>query len=1062
MKTRLCYMLTILLAFCLTFSIYAGDDEQEQQTLFHKAQITFEKGRTSPTMIKFLEGNQPAVSSFFEEYKQYFRISDENQFQLHRTTRDRIGAHHRYRQRYKDIEIIAAEFILHERNGKAWHANGHLVHGLDMGVTPALNEQAALQTALGHIGAETYMWENPENEAFLKRERGDASATFFPKGELKLTSGKAELTSENMKLVYRFDIYAEKPLSRHYVDIDAKTGEVVNKITRIHDTDVAGSGVSLYNGTVAMIVDQVSASDFRLQENDNTVRAADIRTFDMNNGTDYGAATDFSSTSANGPWDNAGVSAHWGAESTYDYFFTQHGRNSLDNAGFTLLSYVHFDVNFCNAFWDGSIMTYGDGDGVTCLPLVSLDVVGHELTHGVTEFSSNLTYQDESGALNESFSDIFGNAVQLFRENPGQEFGFPDASWRMGEDLITNGIRHMADPNAFNDPDTYLGTFWFTGRADFGGVHTNSGVQNFWFFLLVEGGNGTNDNGDTFNVCGIGLTDAAAIAYHNNNSFLTASSNYNDARNGAIMCAEALFGVGSLQALSTAESWLAVGVGTGPVQDDLSCTLEIQGPVDQQIICDASVTVSGTTSATGGIPPYTFDCEVTNITTGATVVASESGGTFMATVPLEFGANILVAICTVTDHCGAQSMCRDTVEVIRASLPVCTVEITSSDEEDDLHEEDDDIFCSPSATVTGVTSISGGIPPFITSCTVNGIPAVVGINTFTATVPLVSRENLLVATCTVVDSCGHKTVCSDTTDVFLDDKPPICNFTSVGSSVIGEFFDGRSGIANIVPLELINGRLTVDAFQPGDNRVDFRIDAIDPTKSISFNIEITDVCGNSSICDPVFLYLTTDRDIRKFEFTFPMMDRYFQVINHGLSEIHVDLNGNGFKLFSDANRARREVNAFAMPVEGALTIDLLPYLQDGENTMKIIFAGSTGASANLLLLDETQVVDYLLALQTIPVEFHLAQNYPNPFNPSTTIRFDVPERLAEGTRVQLRIYNILGELVRTLVDEKRFPGQYVAQWDGRNDKSEYVSAGIYIYRLQAGDHTQSRRMVLLK
>jgi len=494
MKTKFNHFFAIFLTFCLAASIVGADEGQEKATVLHQAQIQFEKDGKSPTVIKFPEGSQPKVAAFFDEYKQYFSISDENRIQLFRSSQNEIGNHHRYNQQYKGVEILGAEYILHEKNGTVWYANGQLVHGLNMDVAPALGEHAALQAALNHLGAEAYKWQNDANETFLKKERGDARATFYPKGELKLTSGKAEMNAENIKLVYRFDIYAEKPLGRYFVDVDAKTGEVVNKISRIHDVDIAGSGSSLYNGTVSMTVDQVTTSNFRLQENGNTVRAADIRTFNMNNGTSYTAATDFTSTTANGPWDGAGVSAHWGAEATYDYFFIKHNRNSLDNAGFTLLSYVHANLigmgypNNVNAFWDGSRMTYGDGDGVNYFPLVCLDVVGHELTHGVTEFSSNLIYQNESGALNESFSDIFGNAVELFKENASLNNGFPVATWRVGEDMSASGqgIRHMQNPNQFSDPDTYQGTFWYTGTGDNGGVHTNR--RRAEFLVLPVGG----------------------------------------------------------------------------------------------------------------------------------------------------------------------------------------------------------------------------------------------------------------------------------------------------------------------------------------------------------------------------------------------------------------------------------------------------------------------------------------------------------------------------------------------------------------------------------------------
>ena len=259
-------------------------------------------------------------------------------------------------------------------------------------------------------------------------------------------------------------------------------------------------------------------------------------------------------------WDQTGVNVHWGAEATYDYYLNDHGRNSFDNAGGTIYSYAHADVNYNNAFWDGTRMTYGDGDGVNFTPLVCLDVVGHEITHGVTQNSANLIYWGESGALNESFSDIFGNEVEFMREGvPGVGTG----SWRMGEDITPSGsgIRNMQNPNEFNNADTYLGTYWVTtGSGDNGGVHYNSGVQNFWFYLLCEGGSGTNDHGNAYNVSTIGFTKAAAIAYRNLTVYLTPSSNYYAARVGAINSAIDLYGPGSTEVQAVMDAWYAVGV----------------------------------------------------------------------------------------------------------------------------------------------------------------------------------------------------------------------------------------------------------------------------------------------------------------------------------------------------------------------------------------------------------------------------------------------------------------------------------------------------------------------
>jgi Zn-dependent metalloprotease len=524
-----------------------------------------DKSGYSPAAIRFKAGNRPTASSFFEEYRQFFLLPGDNQLRLWNTLSDQLGqTHYRFNQYYKGIQVLGGQYILHETGGYIAYANGYLVHGLDIDVTPALSEQVALSAALKAIGAEAYMWENDANETFIKREQDNPNTTFYPKGELKITAGWEELLSENCKLVYRFDVYAEKPLGRYWVDVDAVSGEVVNKISRIHDTDVPGSGASLYNGTVNMIVDQLSPSSFRLQE--NTTRGAAVRTYNMNNGTNYNTATNFTAASAAGPWDAGGVSGHFGAEVTYDYYFNDHGRNSLDNAGMALLSYVHYGVNYVNAFWDGSRMTYGDGNGTSFTPLISLDVVSHELTHGVTEFSANLVYQKESGALNESFSDIFGNLVEFEVEGvPGVGTG----NWRVGEDITTSGlgIRNMMNPNEFGDPDTYGGTNWVNqvgcvpGQGnDWCGVHTNSGVQNFWFYLLVEGGSGTNDNGDPYNVTGLGAADAAAIAYRNLTVYLSSGSDYLNARYGSVDAAADLFGAASSQVQAVKDAWDAVGV----------------------------------------------------------------------------------------------------------------------------------------------------------------------------------------------------------------------------------------------------------------------------------------------------------------------------------------------------------------------------------------------------------------------------------------------------------------------------------------------------------------------
>jgi hypothetical protein len=475
------------------------------------------------------------------------------------------------------------------------------------------------------------------------------------------------------------------------------------------------------------------------------------------------------------------------------------------------------------------------------------------------------------------------------------------------------------------------------------------------------------------------------------------------------------------------------------------CEVQITSPADGALICGDSVTVKGAHTISGGVSPYSTTCFVNGVP--ALVV----GNTFAATIPLSPDLELVVAVCTVTDGCDSRSTCRDSVRIQRGpSTASCKVQITAP--------LDGAIVCDDTLTITANIITDGAALPVFAS-KVNGVPADMLGNVLTARIPLASGDNLIVVTSAFTDSCNREVVCRDSISVFRDDIVPTCKFKLDGTVIRGSFTDSEGGMARIKPVKLKNAALTVTPFTAGERTVEFRLDAIDPAKPMGFSIDGFDVCGNKVNCDPVALTLAAG-GIDEYSFTFPSMDRYLQVTNHGLSEIRIVLNEKRFVLHAAAADG---VNAYRMPYEGTVTIDLQPYLRaEEDNDIFIGFAGDAGASAEFLLMDVVQQVDHVLELETIPAEFHLAQNYPNPFNPSTTIPFDVPESQREGLHVKLRVYNLLGELVRTLVDETKLPGRHLALWDGRNEQSEMVSTGIYIYRITAGDFTETRRMTLQK
>jgi Zn-dependent metalloprotease len=356
-------------------------------------------------------------------------------------------------------------------------------------------------------------------------------------------------------LCNKIDIYVHKPIAkRAYLYISTSNNQIIFEENRIHETNVVGTAVTQYCGTKPITTDSVAPSMFHLNE----TGARDIHTLNLNNTNNYSASTEFSD--ADNYWndttnqDDAALDAHFGAEKTWDYYLNTFSRNSFDNNGSEIASYIHYGTGFVNAFWDGSVMTYGDGDGVNYGPLTSTDVVGHEITHAVTQYAAGLIYANESGALNESYSDIFGVAIDYYA-NP------TTANFLMGDQFNVNGIpfRNMSDPNATNDPDTYQGLYWDFAQE----VHKNSAIQNYWYYLLCTGGSGTNDNNDAYAITSITMDHASAIAYRALTVYHTPNSTYADARTYTIQSAIDLYGTCGIDEINVTNAWHAVGVG-GP------------------------------------------------------------------------------------------------------------------------------------------------------------------------------------------------------------------------------------------------------------------------------------------------------------------------------------------------------------------------------------------------------------------------------------------------------------------------------------------------------------------
>jgi bacillolysin len=525
--------------------------------------------------------NQPELVQFNAAGKAAYRAADaqnvlreqlgltaDDQLLPARIEADQIGfTHQKFSQYYKGVRVEHADYSVHAKGDAIESISGDFERIAGLNTTPSLSAADALGRALDFVGARRYMWQDAAEEAGLKQQEGNPDATYRPQGELVIV--RSSLSGQQV-LAWKFNVYAKQPISRAYIYVDARSGQVVFQDAIIKHVGAVATFATAYSGSRSSAT-ETATGGYRLRE---LTRGLGIETYNARKSNSYTAAVDF--IDADNNWtaaeynnvnfDNAALDAHWGAQSTYDYWKNVHGRNSYDNAGAKIKSYVHFDdvpggAGFENAYWDGLRMTYGDGAS-RFRPLTALDVCGHEIGHAVCEKTANLAYQNESGAMNEGFSDIWGAAIEYYTAPT-------KSTWLIGEDIdkVRPGLRSMSNPNAEGQPDTYKGTYWAatttspTQYNDYGGVHTNSGVLNYWFYLVSVGGSGTNDIGSAFTVSGITIDKAAKIAYRAESVYLSANSTFANGRTYTIQAATDLYGAGSAEVTAVTNAWFAVGVG---------------------------------------------------------------------------------------------------------------------------------------------------------------------------------------------------------------------------------------------------------------------------------------------------------------------------------------------------------------------------------------------------------------------------------------------------------------------------------------------------------------------
>ncbi|MFF4255907.1 M4 family metallopeptidase [Streptomyces sp. NPDC001663] len=491
--------------------------------------------------------------------------------------------HTRYERTYDGLPVLGGDLIVDTAKSGATKrvikaTNASLkVSDVTPDITKAAAEQQAVKRAKALGGKK-------------------ASADAAPRKVIWAANGKPVLAYETVVGGFQDD---GTPNQLHVIT-DATTGKKLYEYQAIENA--TGTGNTQYSGTVSLTTTQ-SGSNYNLTDGDR----GNHKTYNLNHGTS-GTGTLFSQTSntwGNGTTSNAataGADAHYGAATTWDFYKNTFGRSGIKNNGVGAYSRVHYGNSYVNAFWDDGCfcMTYGDGSG-NADPLTSLDVAGHEMSHGVTSNTAGLNYSGESGGLNEATSDIFGTGVEFFAANSSDV-----GDYLIGEKIDINGdgtpLRYMDKPSK----DGSSKDSWYSGIGGID-VHYSSGPANHFFYLLSEGSGAKVINGVSYNsptadglpVTGIGRDKALQIWYRALTTKFTSTTNYAGARTGTLAAAGELYGTTSAEYKAVQDAWAGVAVGSrsgggGGGGTSFENTADVSIP-DNGAAVTSSITVSGRT-----------------------------------------------------------------------------------------------------------------------------------------------------------------------------------------------------------------------------------------------------------------------------------------------------------------------------------------------------------------------------------------------------------------------------------------------------------------------------------
>ena len=925
-------------------------------------------GNIQPNVLSEIEKKE-AASSFLIENKSILKISDpQNEFVLMETKTDDLNfTNLKFSQFYKGIEVWGRELMIHfDASGNLASANGTIEPTPEKikDVVESIKSDAAIEITKKSMNQVSPIIPIPDGMEKLYDYKGPVAkkVIWFDEKKNPYLAWVVEVRSGlSQDWFYFIDANTGSILNSYnavcYDGITTATAKDLNGVQRTFGTYQVGTDYFMIDASQSMF----NAAQSKIPDSPvGAIVGLDLRNKDFDNSSSI-----YYGTSSNNQWnDPAAVSAHYNGIVTYKYFLNNHQRNSVDGKGMTIYSIVHVTEQskaMENAFWSGKVMCYGDG-GYYFTPLAGgLDVAAHEMTHGITQFSANLEYQGQSGALNESMSDAFGALVDTL-------------NWKIGEQIIkdfktfpSGTMRDMMDPH---NGGTKGSQVWQPAKMseflntteDNGGVHSNSGIPNRAFYLVAKS---------------LTRAKAAKIWYRALTTYLTRTSQFIDARIATVKAATDIYGGNSPEVTSVKSAW------------------------DTVEVLDGAATPNAPTSTLSGnefiLVTNTDPADPNSIYMAKTTVTTNSDFFVLSQTPV-------LNKPAVSDVSG----------VI--------------------------IFVDKSNNLRALSADPN--KPNETILENSGVWESVAIGPGLGSMALTSKY-------------------IDTTIYYFDFNKNISKSFKIATKTFDAVDKKTALYADALSFDPTGRYLLFDAYNEIKNASGAKISY--------WNINILDVgTGNMDI---VFPPLAEGLSVGNPAFSKTSQTRFtFDYIDSKNNQAYVmaaDFNtgdvGNvagplsviGYPSYSIDDKTIIYHTSQVISGTNHETLEQMP--------LKANFLEGTG-NKKVYLVDANFPIWFVIGTRTdveeqtenIPSAFALSQNYPNPFNPETTISYKVQA----ASQVSLKVYDLLGREVVTLVNEYKLPGNYNCKLRIENGE---LPSGVYFYKLQTDNgFSETKKMLLLK